>query len=106
MEAVDTLVRADEAASTLRKLALARLREGVAAVIDWSLEDEAWDFAIAESRFGDRDATWPALRIDDGRTVLVHINNSNPILREGTPERAAVARAGVEIGIDGLEVLA
>lgn len=40
------------------------------------------------------------------RTVLVHINNSNPILRDGTPERAAVERAGVEIGTDGLEVLA
>jgi pyrroloquinoline quinone biosynthesis protein B len=40
------------------------------------------------------------------RTVLVHINNSNPILRDGSPERAAVERAGVEIGIDGLEVLA
>ena len=40
------------------------------------------------------------------RTVLVHINNSNPILRDGSPERAAVEAAGVEIGIDGLEVLA
>jgi pyrroloquinoline quinone biosynthesis protein B len=40
------------------------------------------------------------------RTVLVHINNSNPILRDGSPERTAVERAGVEIGIDGLEVLA
>ena len=40
------------------------------------------------------------------RTVLVHINNSNPVLRDGTPERAAVERAGVEIGTDGLEVLA
>jgi pyrroloquinoline quinone biosynthesis protein B len=40
------------------------------------------------------------------RTVLVHINNSNPILRDGSPERAAVENMGVEIGIDGLEVLA
>jgi pyrroloquinoline quinone biosynthesis protein B len=40
------------------------------------------------------------------RTVLVHINNSNPILREGSPERAAVERAGVEIGTDDLEVFA
>jgi pyrroloquinoline quinone biosynthesis protein B len=41
-----------------------------------------------------------------GRTVLVHINNSNPVLREDSPERAAVERAGVEIGTDDLEVLA
>ena len=40
------------------------------------------------------------------RTVLVHINNSNPILREGSPERAAVERSGVEIGTDDLEVFA
>jgi pyrroloquinoline quinone biosynthesis protein B len=37
------------------------------------------------------------------RRVLVHINNTNPILLEDSPERAAVLRAGVEIGHDGLE---
>ena len=38
------------------------------------------------------------------RTVLVHINNTNPILLEDSPERAAVVRAGVEVAYDGLEV--
>jgi pyrroloquinoline quinone biosynthesis protein B len=38
------------------------------------------------------------------RTVLVHINNSNPILHDGSPERAAVERAGVEVGIDGCDI--
>jgi pyrroloquinoline quinone biosynthesis protein B len=38
------------------------------------------------------------------RVVLVHINNTNPILLERSPERAAVVRAGVEIGDDGLEI--
>jgi pyrroloquinoline quinone biosynthesis protein B len=38
------------------------------------------------------------------RTVLVHINNTNPILLEDSPERDAVIRAGVEIAYDGLEV--
>ena len=37
------------------------------------------------------------------RTVLVHINNTNPILFEDSPERAEVLAAGVEIGSDGLE---
>jgi pyrroloquinoline quinone biosynthesis protein B len=38
------------------------------------------------------------------RVVLVHINNTNPILLERSPEREAVLRAGVEIGDDGLEI--
>jgi pyrroloquinoline quinone biosynthesis protein B len=38
------------------------------------------------------------------RTVLVHINNTNPILLEDSPERDAVVRAGVEVAYDGLEV--
>jgi pyrroloquinoline quinone biosynthesis protein B len=38
------------------------------------------------------------------RKVLVHINNTNPILFEDSPEREAVLRAGVEVAYDGLEV--
>src|SRR6185437_2625231 len=38
------------------------------------------------------------------RTALVHINNTNPILLEDSPERDAVLGAGVEIAYDGLEV--
>jgi pyrroloquinoline quinone biosynthesis protein B len=38
------------------------------------------------------------------RKALVHINNTNPILLEDSPEREAVLGAGVEIGYDGLEV--
>jgi pyrroloquinoline quinone biosynthesis protein B len=37
------------------------------------------------------------------RKVLVHINNTNPILLEDSPERAEVVRAGVEVAYDGLE---
>jgi pyrroloquinoline quinone biosynthesis protein B len=39
------------------------------------------------------------------RAILVHINNTNPVLLEGSPERDAVARAGVEVAHDGLEVV-
>jgi pyrroloquinoline quinone biosynthesis protein B len=42
--------------------------------------------------------------LDRPRKVLVHINNSNPILLEDSPEREAVVRAGVEVAYDGLEV--
>jgi pyrroloquinoline quinone biosynthesis protein B len=38
------------------------------------------------------------------RKVLVHINNTNPILLEDSPEREAVVGAGVEVAYDGLEV--
>ncbi len=37
------------------------------------------------------------------RRALVHINNTNPILLEDSPERAAVLAAGIEVGDDGLE---
>lgn len=37
------------------------------------------------------------------RKALVHINNTNPILLEDSPERQAVERAGVEVAYDGLE---
>ena len=37
------------------------------------------------------------------RTVLVHINNTNPILASASPERAQVTAAGVEIGEDGMD---
>ena len=38
------------------------------------------------------------------RRIYVHINNSNPALREDSPERAAVERAGWEIAYDGMEI--
>jgi pyrroloquinoline quinone biosynthesis protein B len=38
------------------------------------------------------------------RKALVHINNTNPILLEDSPERDEVLRAGVEVAYDGLEV--
>jgi pyrroloquinoline quinone biosynthesis protein B len=38
------------------------------------------------------------------RKALVHINNTNPILLEDSPERDDVTRAGVEVAYDGLEI--
>lgn len=43
-------------------------------------------------------------RLERPRKALVHINNTNPILLEDSPEREEVTRAGVEVGYDGLEV--
>jgi pyrroloquinoline quinone biosynthesis protein B len=39
-----------------------------------------------------------------GRRIFVHINNSNPVLRPDSPERAEVERAGWEIAFDGMEI--
>lgn len=38
------------------------------------------------------------------RKILIHINNTNPILDEDSPERAELARRGVEVAHDGLEI--
>ena len=38
------------------------------------------------------------------RKVLIHINNSNPVLLEDSPERAHVEARGWEVAYDGLEV--
>ena len=40
----------------------------------------------------------------DTRRVLIHINNTNPILDEDSPERAELDRRGVEVAWDGMEV--
>jgi pyrroloquinoline quinone biosynthesis protein B len=39
-----------------------------------------------------------------GRKILIHINNTNPILRDDGPERRALADAGIEVAVDGLEI--
>ena len=38
------------------------------------------------------------------RKVLIHINNTNPILVEDSPQRAALAAAGIEVAYDGMEI--
>jgi pyrroloquinoline quinone biosynthesis protein B len=38
------------------------------------------------------------------RKVLIHINNTNPILDDESPERAELTRRGVELAHDGMEI--
>lgn len=40
----------------------------------------------------------------DKRRVLIHINNTNPILDPDSPERAEVEAAGVEVAYDGMDI--
>lgn len=38
------------------------------------------------------------------RKILIHINNTNPILDEDSPERKTLDAAGIEVAYDGLEI--
>ena len=42
--------------------------------------------------------------LDVRRRILIHINNSNPILLDDSPERAEVEAQGWEVAYDGLEL--
>lgn len=42
--------------------------------------------------------------LDVNRKIYVHINNSNPVLNDASPERRATEAAGWEVGYDGMEV--
>lgn len=39
------------------------------------------------------------------RKILVHINNTNPILDDDSAERAQLARHGIEVAFDGMEII-
>jgi pyrroloquinoline quinone biosynthesis protein B len=39
------------------------------------------------------------------RRIFTHINNTNPILIDGSPERRRVEAAGFEVAADGLEIV-
>jgi pyrroloquinoline quinone biosynthesis protein B len=43
-------------------------------------------------------------KLDVGRKVYTHINNTNPILIGGSPERRMVEAAGWEVAYDGMEI--
>jgi pyrroloquinoline quinone biosynthesis protein B len=36
--------------------------------------------------------------------IYIHLNNTNPVLREDSPERVAVERAGFRVACDGMEI--
>ena len=51
------------------------------------------------------DGTVAAFRdIPVKRRILIHINNSNPILLGDSAERAGVEKEGWEVAYDGMEV--
>jgi len=78
----------------------------------WS-EDELVALGIGRKRAQDM-AHWPlagptgSLSLfakSCSRRILIHINNTNPILRDDSPERRQLEAAGVEVAYDGMEVV-
>jgi pyrroloquinoline quinone biosynthesis protein B len=59
---------------------------------------------MAHQPVGGEGGSLAALRGLSGRRIFIHVNNTNPMLREGSAERTAVEAAGWEIAHDGLEV--
>lgn len=51
------------------------------------------------------DGTLRQLASLTGRRILTHINNTNPILIDGSPERRKAEAAGFEIAEDGMEIV-
>lgn len=43
-------------------------------------------------------------RMPARRKILIHINNSNPILREDAPQRLELAAHGIEVAFDGMDI--
>jgi pyrroloquinoline quinone biosynthesis protein B len=50
------------------------------------------------------DGTLARLRDLPARRILLHINNTNPVLLADSPERAEAEQAGFEIAYDGMEI--
>nr|WP_284701273.1 pyrroloquinoline quinone biosynthesis protein PqqB [Rhodoplanes tepidamans] len=46
-----------------------------------------------------------ALTFLHGRRIYIHLNNTNPVLFEDSPERRRVVAAGWEIAADGMEIV-
>lgn len=38
------------------------------------------------------------------RKILIHINNTNPILNEQSPQRQALTQQGIEVSWDGMAI--
>ncbi len=60
---------------------------------------------MAHMPVGGTDGSLAALAaLRAGRRIYIHLNNTNPLLRDDSPERKAVERAGWEIAYDTMEL--
>ena len=61
-------------------------------------------YAMGHQPIGGPDGSLAALAKLPGRSIYIHINNTNPILDAASPETAEVRSKGVEIAFDGMEL--
>jgi pyrroloquinoline quinone biosynthesis protein B len=61
-------------------------------------------YAMGHMPLSGPDGSLATLSALSARAVLVHINNTNPILLDDSPERAIVGASGIDVGYDGMEV--
>src|SRR6201996_1967410 len=112
-EAGGTLVYVP-AIEALDEVVSARLAEGDTVLADGTFfrhddlvalglgERDSW--AMGHAPLTGDGGTLEALAALDARTALVHINNTNPILLEDSPERSEVEQRGLVISSDGMEI--
>ena len=43
-------------------------------------------------------------QLENSRKILIHINNTNPILNEDSEQAAELKRHGVEVAFDGMQL--
>jgi pyrroloquinoline quinone biosynthesis protein B len=60
--------------------------------------------AMGHAPLGGSDGELAILAALGLRTILIHINNTNPLLLEDSPERATAEAWGVEVAYDGMEI--
>src|SRR6202012_3494178 len=65
-------------------------------------ERDSW--AMGHAPLTGEGGTLEALAALDATVALVHINNTNPILLEDSPERSEVEQRGLVISSDGMEI--
>ena len=73
-------------------------------VVDLVPEEEASAAAMAHWPLGGEQGSLSLLAPLRARKILVHVNNTNPILREDSQELRTVKSAGVEVSYDGMEL--
>ncbi len=102
------------ACAVLDETVLARLRGHDAVFFDGTLfeDDEMIRAGVGEKTgrrmghvpIGGPDGSLERLASLPGRRIFLHINNTNPILLRGSPERLQVEAAGLEVAYDGMDV--
>jgi pyrroloquinoline quinone biosynthesis protein B len=101
-------------AAKLTPVIAERLRDADVVLFDGTLftDDEMIAAGLGEKtgrRMGHVPVSGPGGTLDGlaglrGRRILLHINNSNPILLSDSPERLQVEAAGFEVAYDGMEI--